>query len=778
MPATATKRKLSDAEKRKATLANLISDNAKQAWTEFGSGVNDVLGRGTIAGLLGAPGDIANLGENGLRALIGKPSVTAWGGQEHIGQKMQDYGLVSDVRRPKTELLASLISPAQLATATLSAPKYASAMLRGLDNLDAPNSMRNWAQRGAIDIKGLGSNNLPMSRDIGKEIANKSGTNLVNYQSLPGQKFPIRIGSATQTKVWSKDELDDAVVAGVKHSMFDADFMYNWASPKTRKEYQDLFKNDVVGGYLKNPDMALKDIFQWDGKQLSIKPEIEKNNSMFIDNWFKNNKSVSPELLNDYASYRKKYAGKDIFQPQEAQGLLDHPINRLDSNGKPVGNLAKMVDNAPMRKPIDVWHGTDTEFATPQTPLFLGNRPTAEAYAKLRGMESGSDPVLMGGQADFKNSASEDDVKRIAEELGISVENNMAYTVLDPNISGKATSQKVIDALKAKGFDSAHIDDFSPDAHGDVIKSYVAFEPSQLSLKRQSLANLVAPQDEALRIAQQNASLPVEQPPSIFRDGEPRLSNGNVDWVARERFNIPELKKISSGGSDRDVYDLGNGSVLKVAKSARGLAQNDAHDWYLSNNGLLPEASETGANYIVTKKMLPPDAETKNLVNGLKQFSSRDWQNHSSALQDYLGKHDLTDAMNYDVMHGDFSAVRNWGVNPETGRPIHLDEGTFNNNILDEYRGTTNMSNPEFRAVHAKSKQAKKKYGDKDKATMYSLLAPLGIGGYLYGQDKQDVKLTNLQSALLVLIWVMYGGDVFTVFIALGNDSFDGVYRY
>jgi len=152
MPATATKRKLSDAEKRKATLANLISDNAKQGFREFGSGVNDVLGRGTIAGLLGAPADIANIGENALRALLNKPSVTAWGGSEHIGQKMQDYGLVSDVRRPKTEMLASLISPAQLATASLKAPKYAKTMLGLLDNLDAPSSMRNWAQRGAIDV--------------------------------------------------------------------------------------------------------------------------------------------------------------------------------------------------------------------------------------------------------------------------------------------------------------------------------------------------------------------------------------------------------------------------------------------------------------------------------------------------------------------------------------------------------------------------------------------------------------------------------------------------
>ena len=48
----------------------------------------------------------------------------------------------------------------------------------------------------------------------------------------------------------------------------------------------------------------------------------------------------------------------------------------------------------------------------------------------------------------------------------------------------------------------------------------------------------------------------------------------------------------------------------------------------------------------------------------------------------------------------------------------------------------------------------------------------------LVGTPKLLVKLTNLQSALLVLIWVMYGGEVFTVFLALGNDSFDGVYRY
>ena len=226
------------------------------------------------------------------------------------------------------------------------------------------------------------------------------------------------------------------------------------------------------------------------------------------------------------------------------------------------------------------------------------------------------------------------------------------------------------------------------------------------------------PQDVTSRLNQSSQS--------IYRDGGDRIYNGNMDYVARERFNIPELNKISSGGSDRDVYDLGNGYVLKVAKTARGLAQNNSADWYLANAGILPEATEIGQNYIVTKKMLPPDANTKKLVNGLKQFSYNDWRNHSNKLQQYLEDNNLEDILSYDVMSGDISSIRNWGTTQD-GKPIHLDEGTFNNSLLDQYRGTKNMDNADFRTVYAKSKQAKKKYGDKDKATMYGvgLLAPI-----------------------------------------------------
>ena len=66
--------------------------------------------------------------------------------------------------------------------------------------------------------------------------------------------------------------------------------------------------------------------------------------------------------------------------------------------------------------------------------------------------------------------------------------------------------------------------------------------------------------------------------------------------TARERFIIPNLEKISFGGSDRDVYDLGN-YVLKVAKSARGLAQNRLEG---EPYAPVPEVIERGENYVVT----------------------------------------------------------------------------------------------------------------------------------------------------------------------------------
>lgn len=88
----------------------------------------DVVNRGIIAGTLGAPVDVTQMGLQGISWLGEKAGLPAIplsekpvGGSEWIGQKMEDVGVVSPTRRPGWELAAGL-APA-VVTGGISAAK-------------------------------------------------------------------------------------------------------------------------------------------------------------------------------------------------------------------------------------------------------------------------------------------------------------------------------------------------------------------------------------------------------------------------------------------------------------------------------------------------------------------------------------------------------------------------------------------------------------------------------------------------------------------------------
>lgn len=216
----------------------------------------------------------------------------------------------------------------------------------------------------------------------------------------------------------------------------------------------------------------------------------------------------------------------------------------------------------------------------------------------------------------------------------------------------------------------------------------------------------------------------------VDKDLEPRLTAGKNKYrdydtglVARERFDIPNLEKISSGGSDRDVYNLGDDAVLKVAKTARGLAQNAIEaDYFASEQGLIPKTLEVGKNYVVVEKVGKPDANTKAMLKALDKevgwLSKRDYEKIEKAVSimeeyGYAGEQ----LRNYDPLWGDILALRNWGT--LDGKPIHIDGGSLSDGFIEEYRGTKNLDDPEFREAYYQSKDAKRKYGDTDKITKY-----------------------------------------------------------
>ena len=226
----------------------------------------------------------------------------------------------------------------------------------------------------------------------------------------------------------------------------------------------------------------------------------------------------------------------------------------------------------------------------------------------------------------------------------------------------------------------------------------------------------------------------------------------DTDQVARERFDIPKLKKIGEG-SDRVVFDLKDGKVLKVAKTPRGLEQNIYEgDYYLSGT-ILPETFERGLNYVVVEKISPAITRTidlgiadiniesdkkgigklNDLLKKLKQFTQKDFDNHNDDLQAILAEYDLTDIMNYDVIWNDFTAKRNWGL--KDGEPLHLDGGTFGGiQMLDRFKGQKPLSDSEFRDIYNKSKKAKIENKDVDKFTKFMVKPSGDILGFTYGK--------------------------------------------
>lgn len=164
-----------------------------------------------------------------------------------------------------------------------------------------------------------------------------------------------------------------------------------------------------------------------------------------------------------------------------------------------------------------------------------------------------------------------------------------------------------------------------------------------------------------------------------------------------ERFgSLANLRKIGEG-SDRIVYDIGNGMSLKVAKNSRGLTQNTNEfgaggdmEHFLEKK-LLPKMYEWGEDYIISEMATPYKSlstEDKKRVNAklkpFKEFSQAEWERKTMPLQDAFNEAGYSSLMDYDLLLGDFVSPRNWGVD-SSGNVIMLDGGTIGNpNFLRE----------------------------------------------------------------------------------------------
>ncbi len=232
----------------------------------------------------------------------------------------------------------------------------------------------------------------------------------------------------------------------------------------------------------------------------------------------------------------------------------------------------------------------------------------------------------------------------------------------------------------------------------------------------------------------------------VLRQWEPPISkNWDSTWkVARERFDIQNLEKLWQW-SDRVVYDLWDGKVLKVSKTARWLQQQAQWtDFLLQDAWITPKIYEQWDNYIVTEKLRQFKDLSKeekvmlnNFIDDMKK--AEPWFLWGRRRVDYdkvqttLEKWGWDDLINYDMETFGWGDIRKANLSIKNWRPILIDEWTINlTDTIKSYTWVKNLDDMDFRDVYTRSKEIKKRLWDIDTNTMYNIWGVMIWGWYLY----------------------------------------------
>lgn len=129
-------------------------------------------------------------------------------------------------------------------------------------------------------------------------------------------------------------------------------------------------------------------------------------------------------------------------------------------------------------------------------------------------------------------------------------------------------------------------------------------------------------------------------------------------------------------GSSRDVFDLKNGYVIKVAKNIAGIAQNQT-EYAISNyddSNLFAKVISISNDFyfLVMEKADKID----NISDVFRYFNVSDKRGlfHLKELQNIKKK--------YNLLLGDFDRKSNWGI--IKGRPVIIDYG-FTREVSERY---------------------------------------------------------------------------------------------
>ena len=177
--------------------------------------------------------------------------------------------------------------------------------------------------------------------------------------------------------------------------------------------------------------------------------------------------------------------------------------------------------------------------------------------------------------------------------------------------------------------------------------------------------------------------------------GMRKYRDGNLQ-IAGEKFEFRHLKKLGEG-SDRVVYEIPGKKVVKVATTARGLAQNDIEG---TEKFDVPKVSERGQDYVVVEEEhIGNKKEIEKRLEPLQGFTREDLERRNPKLMAELKKLGIEDIRKFDVAWGDIVKPSSWTM--EHGKLKLLDAGA----LVED----SSVKHHEFDASHPRYVQEWKK---------------------------------------------------------------------
>jgi hypothetical protein len=136
-------------------------------------------------------------------------------------------------------------------------------------------------------------------------------------------------------------------------------------------------------------------------------------------------------------------------------------------------------------------------------------------------------------------------------------------------------------------------------------------------------------------------------------------------FAAQVRYANKKLKRIAQG-SARIVFEINDKTALKLAKNAKGIAQNEV-EIRVSNNYMIPEN--------IIAKVLEKDERDRWIVMELAKKIS------SGRFKQLMDGIDIKSFYYYIRQHTDRQAPQYWKINPEVEEK--LNENEFAQDLVD-----------------------------------------------------------------------------------------------